>query len=102
MKTVFGQDSQLSAESQDYIRSLMENVIDSQRFGVAVADADAALKVGYLQRSATGLWDVTSIGLAEVDGHSLLIAFLSDENSALESGIALASEAVSAAIDGFS
>ncbi len=79
----------------------MSDVIDSQNFGVSAAadDADdAALKVGYLQRSATGLWDVNSIGEIEVGGDTYLMAVLSDDNESYESGVALVDEVARAAL----
>lgn len=65
LKTVFGDDSVLDAASQDWLAALMGDVVDAQNFGVSAAaddPDDAELKVGYLQRSASALWDVTSIG----------------------------------------
>jgi len=101
LRTVFGSGSVLTDESQSYIQALMSDVADSQRFGVSAVADDAALKVGYLQRSATGLWDVTSIGVAHVGGRTYMIAFLSKDNLTLQEGMALADDAVTAAVDGF-
>jgi hypothetical protein len=101
LQVVFGDDSVLSAESQEYEQSLMSQVVDSQTFGVsAAADdaADAALKVGYLQRSVTGLWDVTSIGRIEAGGHTYLLAVLSDGNDSLAAGSALVDEVARQAV----
>ncbi|WP_332643294.1 serine hydrolase [Aeromicrobium sp.] len=100
LKVVFGSDSVLTSESQAYMKSLMSNVIDSQDFGVSAADddGDAALKVGYLQRSATGLWDVTSIGEIEAGGETFLVAVLSEDNSSYEAGVALVDEVAQAAV----
>jgi hypothetical protein len=101
LKVVFGDDSVLSADSQAYEQGLMSHVIDSQNFGVSAAadDADdAALKVGYLQRSATGLWDVTSIGEIEANGHTYLVAVLSDGNATFDGGVALVNEVAQAAV----
>lgn len=102
LEVVFGEDSVLSSDAQDYVASLMEDVIDSQHFGVsAAADApeDAALKVGYLQRSATGLWDVTSIGRIEVDGQTYLVAVLSDSSASFAAGQSLVESAAQAAVE---
>lgn len=99
---VFTGDSVLTAESRAYIRSLMGNVISSQRFGVSVASedpADAELKVGFLQRSATGLWVVNSIGLVESGGHSYLVAVLSDGNTTYDGGVALVDAVAKAAVE---
>lgn len=105
LDVVFGNDSVLGADSRTYMKELMANVIDSQSFGVSAAadDADdAALKVGYLQRSATRLWDVTSIGEIEVDGHTYLVAVLSDGNASFDDGVALVDQVAEAAVDGLS
>jgi hypothetical protein len=101
LQVVFGDDSVLSADSQEYEQSLMSQVVDSQTFGVSAAadDADdAALKVGYLQRSATGLWDVTSIGRIEAGGHTYLVAVLSDGDDSLAAGSALVDEVARQAV----
>lgn len=101
LQVVFGTDSVLTGESQAYMVSLMSNVIDSQNFGVSAAadDADdAALKVGYLQRSTTGLWDVNSIGEIEVGAHTYLVAVLSDGNASFDTGVALVDEVAQYAV----
>lgn len=105
LRVVFGDDSVLSADSQAYVQGLMSNVVHEQNFGVSAAadDADdAALKVGYLQRSATGLWDVTSIGEIEAGGHTYLVAVLSDSNASFDSGVALVDQVAEAAVAGLS
>lgn len=89
---MFGDGSVLTTSSQAYAEGLMSNVVDSQNFGVSTAADDldsAALKVGYLQRSATGLWDVTSIGKIERSGVTYLVAVLSDGSSTYDAGVAL-------------
>jgi hypothetical protein len=105
LEVVFGDDSVLSADSQAYEQGLMSSVIDSQNFGVSAAADDAddsALKVGYLQRSATGMWDVTSIGEIEAGGHTYLVAVLSDGNAGFDSGVTLVDQVAEAAVDGLS
>jgi hypothetical protein len=85
----------------DTARDLMGRVVDTQRFGVSAAaddPADAVLKVGYLQRSATGLWDVTSIGEIVVGGRTYLVAVLSDGNATLEDGTTLVDAVARAAL----
>lgn len=102
LQVVFGDESVLSEESQAFEQALMADVVDAQTFGVSAAaddPADAALKIGYLQRSATGLWDVTSIGRIEVDGRTLLVAVLSDGSSSLAAGTALVDDVARAAVD---
>jgi hypothetical protein len=105
LKVVFEGHSVLMAASQAYEQGLMSQVIDSQNFGVSAAadDADdAVLKVGYLQRSATALWDVTSIGEIEADGHTYLVAVLSDSNTSFDHGVALVDQVAEAAVDALS
>jgi len=105
LEVVFGAGSVLTADSQAYEQELMSHVVDSQNFGVSAAadDADdAALKVGYLQRSATGLWDVTSIGEIETGGHTYLVAVLSDGNASYDDGVALVDAVARAAVAGLS
>ncbi|WP_223148661.1 serine hydrolase [Aeromicrobium ginsengisoli] len=105
LKVVFGTGSVLTADSQAYEQGLMSNVVEAQNFGVSAAadDADdAALKVGYLQRSATGLWDVTSIGEIEAGGHTYLVAVLSDGNGSYDEGVALVDQVDRAAVDALS
>ena len=92
----------LTPESQELVRGLMSDVVDCQRFGVSAAadDAgDAVLKVGYLQRTATGQWDVTSIGEIEAGGHTYLVAVLTDGSPTFDSGVALVDAVARAAID---
>ena len=101
LEQVFTSDSELSAASRTYMRSLMGNVESSQRFGVTAAADDpqeAELKVGWLQRSATGLWVVDSIGMIEKDGHTYLVAVLSDGNTSYDGGVALISAVAKAAV----
>ena len=105
LEVVFGDDSVLTADSQAYEQGLMSHVVEAQNFGVSAAADDpdeAALKVGYLQRSATGLWDVTSIGEIEADGHTYLVAVLSDGNATFDSGVALVDQVAEAVVEGLS
>ncbi|MFJ4405864.1 serine hydrolase [Streptomyces sp. NPDC088910] len=95
-----GDDSPLSAASRDYISDLMHAVTADQRWGVSAADSDGgdyALKNGWLPRSATGLWDVNSIGKVEHDGHTLLVAVLSGGHVSEQDGIALVERVAEAA-----
>ncbi|NRQ49722.1 serine hydrolase [Aeromicrobium stalagmiti] len=103
LQVVLGDDSVLTPDAQAYARSLMSNVVDTQVFGVSAAadDADnAVLKVGYLQRSATGLWDVTSIGEIESGGRTYLVAILSDGSASYDAGVTLVDEIARAAVSG--
>lgn len=102
LDVVFGEDSVLDEQSQAYLADLMGDVIDAQRFGVTAAADDpqeSQLKVGYLQRTTTGLWDVTSIGRIEADGHTYLVAVLAEDQASFASGVEAIEDAVSAAVD---
>lgn len=90
LRAVFTDDSALSASSRTYLSGLMRSVTDGQRWGVSAADSDAsgfALKNGWLQRTATGLWDINSIGAVTYDGHRLLVAVLSSGQRTEQGGI---------------
>ncbi len=100
---MFGEDSELSAASRAYLRGLMEQIAVGQRWGVsAAADGSGwALKNGWLPRTATGLWDINSIGRVTVDGRDCLVAALSDGNATQAQGIALVEAAAVAAVSVF-
>jgi beta-lactamase class A len=101
LRIVFGDRTVLTASSKAYVTELMSNVEADQNFGVSAAaddNEDAALKVGYLQRSQTGLWDVTSIGRVEAGGHTYLVAVLSEGNATYASGVQLVDAAAKAAV----
>lgn len=105
LRVVLGDATVLDDDSQAYARSLMSAVEADQRFGVSAAadDASAAvLKVGFLQRSTTGLWDVTSIGEVVAQGHTYLVAVLTDGNATYADGVALADEVARAAVEAMS
>jgi beta-lactamase class A len=102
LKLVFTENTTLSDSSRAYIAGLMNKVIDTQRFGVtAAADnaADSSLKVGFLQRSSTGLWDINSIGEITHNGHTYLVVALSDNNSSYADGVSAIESAVVSAVD---
>jgi hypothetical protein len=48
--------------------------------------------------SATGLWDINSIGRVEYAGHTLLVSVLSSGNSTEKSGIGKVEDAAEAAV----
>ncbi|MBC7273281.1 MAG: serine hydrolase [Streptomyces sp.] len=100
LQQVFGDDSELTEDSRSYLQGLMGRIAAGQDWGVsAVADGSAwALKNGWLPRSATGLWDVNSIGRVTADGHDCLVAVLSDGNTTKERGVALVEAAAKAAV----
>ncbi|MEW1719565.1 serine hydrolase [Streptomyces sp. NPDC093109] len=91
-------DTPLSAASRAYMQGLMGAIADGQDWGVSAAGTATGLKNGWLSRSATGLWDINSIGLIEVDGHSYLLAVLSDGSGSMASGISLVERAAQAAV----
>ncbi|MFJ8992589.1 serine hydrolase [Streptomyces sp. NPDC102279] len=103
LQQVFGDDSELGSGSRNYLQGLMGKIATGQRWGVSAA-ADGtrwALKNGWLPRTATGLWDINSIGRVTVDGHDYLVAVLSDGNSTQAEGISLVEAASKAAIAAF-
>lgn len=103
LRQVFGTDSELSADSRAYLGGLMGQIAADQHWGVStVADGSAwALKNGWLPRTATGLWDINSIGRVTADGADYLVAVLSDGNTTKEKGVALVEAAARAAVSVF-
>lgn len=101
LRVVFGgDDSPLSPASRTYIKGLMHTVTEGQQWGVSAADEDRsgfALKNGWLQRTATGLWDINSIGEVDYKGHTLLVCVLSSGNTSEKSGIDKVEDAAEAA-----
>ncbi|WP_019985914.1 MULTISPECIES: serine hydrolase [unclassified Streptomyces] len=81
----------LNETSRTYLRTLMNSVDDEQAWGVSAAGSASgtALKNGWLQRSATGLWDVNSVGRITVGGHRYLVAVLSAGNASMDDGVSL-------------
>lgn len=103
LEQVFGDDSELSGPSQSYLQGLMGQIAVDQHWGVSAAadGSEWALKNGWLARSATGLWDINSIGCVTVDGHDYLVAALSNGNSTKAKGISLVEAAAKAAVSVF-
>ncbi|GHE05223.1 serine hydrolase [Streptomyces alanosinicus] len=82
----------LNAQSRAYIRTLMGQVVPEQTWGVSAAGASGtprALKNGWLQRTASGLWDINSVGQVTVKGHRCLVAVLSNGSASMSEGISL-------------
>lgn len=53
---------------------------------------------GWMPRTATGLWNINSIGRVTAGGHTYLVAVLSGGQRTKESGIALVESAAKAAV----
>ncbi|GAA2104908.1 hypothetical protein GCM10009801_80860 [Streptomyces albiaxialis] len=106
LEAVFAGDadsSPLDRASRAYVRSLMASVRADQRWGVpAAGDAedadDAALKNGWLPRTATGLWDVNSVGRIEAGGRAYLVTVLSDGQPSHRAGIDLVERVAKTAV----
>ena len=89
LRQVMTGSSVLSPASRDYIQGLMGQVESDQQWGVpAAADSGTGVLVknGWLPNP--DLWVINSIGEIEHDGHRLLIAVLSDDNTTEDAGIA--------------
>ncbi|MFD0062083.1 serine hydrolase [Streptomyces sp. NPDC056690] len=107
LRAVFGTEgtesagSGLSAASRAYVAGLMGRIASDQRWGVSAAADSAsvcALKNGWLPRSATGLWDINSVGRVSVGGRRYLVSVLSDGNATKEAGVALVEGVAKAAV----
>ncbi|MFJ2647556.1 serine hydrolase [Streptomyces sp. NPDC087420] len=98
LSAVFGEESPLTASSRSYARTLMGRIADGQDWGVSAAGRTVGLKNGWLPRSATGLWDINSIGEVSVDGHAYLVAVVSKGNVSMGSGISLVERAAKSAV----
>ncbi|WP_306940927.1 serine hydrolase [Streptomyces phaeochromogenes] len=103
LRQVFGAESELSEASRAYLAGLMGEIAVGQGWGVSAAASgvgasEIALKNGWLPRSATGLWDINSVGRVSADGREFLVAVLSDGNSSKEKGVSLVEAAAKAAV----
>lgn len=90
--------SPLTAASRDYELGLMQDVGPGQQWGVSAAASPGtafALKDGWLPDP--DLWVINSIGVVTHNGHRLLIAVLSNDQSSEAAGIAADSAAAVAA-----
>ncbi|MFE0258159.1 serine hydrolase [Streptomyces sp. NPDC059010] len=104
LRQVFGaKESELSGASRTYLSGLMGRIAVGQQWGVsAAADGSAwALKNGWLPRTATGLWDINSIGRVTAEGRDYLVAALSDGNATQARGVSLVEAASVAAVSVF-
>ncbi|MFE4368597.1 hypothetical protein ACFRMN_10185 [Streptomyces sp. NPDC056835] len=100
LSAVFGDDSDspLGSGSRTYIQGLMGGTAADQDWGVSAAGTVTGLKNGWLARSATGLWDINSIGRIVADGHGYLVAVLSSGSVSKEAGISLVEKAAKTAV----
>jgi beta-lactamase class A len=101
LKALATAQSPLTVASRGYALELMTHIQAGQDWGVSAA-ADpagtAALKNGWLPRSATGLWVINSIGVVDHHGRRLIVAALSDDQPSRATGIDLVEGAASAAV----
>jgi len=100
LRLIYDFESPLGAPAQEYIQHLMSHTEADQRWGVTAAGAYMGIKNGWLQRSATGLWDINSIGRVEVRGHEVLVAVLSSGNTSEAEGISLVQSEARKAVEG--
>ncbi|MFI1484358.1 hypothetical protein [Streptomyces sp. NPDC020747] len=104
LRQVFGvSESELGEGSRSYLAGLMGQVAVGQDWGVSAAASgvgasEIALKNGWLPRSATGLWDINSVGRVGVGGREFLVAVLSDGNSSKEKGVSVVEAVAKAAV----
>lgn len=100
-----GEASALSGASRTYLQGLMGSIAVDQDWGVSAAGAAGgrfALKNGWLPRTATGLWDINSIGrVTTADGREFLVAVVSNGNATKAKGVSLVEAAARAAVSVF-
>ncbi|MFF3380183.1 serine hydrolase [Streptomyces sp. NPDC002680] len=103
-----GESSRLSEASRTYLQGLMGSIAVDQDWGVSAAadggtkGARFALKNGWLPRTATGLWDINSVGrVTATDGREYLVAVVSNGNTTKAKGISLVESAARAAVSVF-
>ncbi|WP_392669133.1 serine hydrolase [Streptomyces sp. LN785] len=98
LRTVFGTESELTADSRAYLQGLMGQVSAGQHWGVSAAGGDWALKNGWMPRSSTGLWDINSIGRVKAAGRTYLVAVLSSGQPTMAAGIRRVEKVAKAAV----
>ncbi|WP_371581480.1 serine hydrolase [Streptomyces sp. NBC_01314] len=109
LRQVFGDDdtSELSEASRAYVQELMGRITQGQDWGVSAAASGGApgsgfaLKNGWLPRTATGLWDINSVGRVTVDAREYLVAVVSNGSTTKAKGISLVEAAAKAAVSVF-
>ncbi|MFE9817447.1 serine hydrolase [Streptomyces sp. NPDC005773] len=101
LEAVFGTgtDTELTQASRTYLRGLMAQVEADQQWGVSAAGSTWALKNGWMPRTATGLWNINSIGQVASDGRTCLVAVLSAGQPTKEAGVALVEAVAKAAVE---
>lgn len=101
LKQVFTSDSVLTATSRTYIQGLMSKVESDQQWGVSAAASPGTsymLKNGWLPDADSSLWTINSIGEVTYDGHLLLIAVQTDDDSTdMTTGVDFAQQIAAAA-----
>ncbi|MEU8589183.1 serine hydrolase [Streptomyces sp. NPDC048664] len=94
-----GGSTALNESSRGRLKTLMSRIATEQSWGVSAAgDSGWALKNGWLQRSATQLWDINSIGEVTAHGHRYLVAVLSNGNASMRDGISLVERTARSAV----
>ena len=82
LKQILLPDSILSPSSQNYIQSLMQSVVNWQRFGIPTGvptTATVGVKNGWYPVSTTG-WQVNSAGYVKTDDHFYLAVIMTAGN----------------------
>ncbi|MEW2222799.1 serine hydrolase [Streptomyces sp. NPDC006990] len=99
----------LAPWARRWVRHLMSRVIPEQRWGVtAAADPGAGapgvpqgeVKNGWLPRTATGLWVISSVGRVTAAGRPWLLAVLSDGHPTRQEGVTAVERAARDAVRG--
>lgn len=98
LKTVFGTHSKLTEDSRAYLQGTDAERGGRSALGVSAAGSDWALKNGWMPRSATGLWDINSIGQVKNNGHTYLVAVLSAGQQTMARGIERVESVAKAAV----
>jgi beta-lactamase class A len=99
LRALVDDDSPLSAASRRYVLGLMSQVEADQRWGVGVVADDGTTfynKNGWVWVDNTNgpgerdndLWVASSVGIATVQGHKLLLSVFTQHNSSFEDGVA--------------
>ncbi|WP_254693431.1 serine hydrolase [Streptomyces qinglanensis] len=99
----------LAPWARQWVRHLMGRVVPGQRWGVTAAADPCAeapgvpqgeVKNGWLPRTATGLWVISSVGRVTAAGRPWLLAVLSDGHTTRQEGVAAVERAARDAVRG--